>query len=184
MRTMRRMALVVAALVLAMGLGACGGGSDDADGTADTAGSGSGNGDGDGDNDGASETTAAPGAAGAYPSCPLTVEDVAAVTGEPMEQDPGVCQFHPASGKLNPNVLVVKQSGVLARAEAREETGLVTKVDGIGDEAYASGEEVTGTRVAVRDGQQWFEVEVDILSDPATELDWAKELATFIADNN
>lgn len=177
---MRKVMVAVALVVLA----ACGGGGGDGDA------------DGDATRDdvpaaGTSEaddetpaTTSASGPGGAYPSCPLTVEDVAKVTGEPMEVDPGVCQFHPASGKLTPNVLFVKQSSVLSSAEARQETGLVTKVDGIGDEAYASGEEATGTRVAVRDGQQWFEVEVDVLSDAATELEWAKELATFIADNN
>lgn len=172
--------LSVLAFVVALAVGACGG--DDGDGDAVA-------GDNDGgaaatSEDGAAETTAAPGGGGTYPACPITAEQVASVTGEPMEADEGACQFHPASGKLNPNVLFVKQSSILDRADVREENGLVDEVEGIGDEAYASGEETTGTRIAVRDGAQWFEVEVDVLSDAATELAWAKEIAALIAENN
>ena len=182
-----RRPLAGALLVLLLGwsVAACGGGgaddSDDAtDATADDGASAASEAEQDDDD----AETASSASGGAYPSCPLTPETLAPITGEPMEQDGGICQFHPASGKLNPNILFVKQSPVLDDEEVREETGLVTAIDGIGDEAYAAAEEVTGTRVAVRDGRQWFEVTVDILSDPAKELDWAKQIAKLIADAN
>jgi hypothetical protein len=65
-----------------------------------------------------------------------------------------------------------------------EELGYDTTEDGIGDEAYIGPDDATGSHVAVRDGQQRFEVVVDNISDATVELDWAKQLARFIADNN
>jgi hypothetical protein len=129
-------------------------------------------------------STTQKGQSAAYPSCPITAEEVASVTGEPMVVEQGVCQFRPTSGKLEPSVLFVKQSAILADADVRTEDGYVTTVEGIGDEAYATGEGTAESRVAVRDGQQWFEVSVDTLTGSTTEIDWAKKLAKIIADNN
>ena len=124
------------------------------------------------------------GAGSAYPSCPLTPEDVAAVTGTAMDQDENICQFHAADEQLLITILFVKQSSVLDGDDVREELGYDTSEPGIGDEAYSGPDDATGTQIAVKDGRQWFEVTANNVRDPSTELDWAKQLATFIADNN
>ena len=52
----------------------------------------------------------APAAANADNPCPLTVEQVATVTGAPMTRTPGGCTFFPANGRDIPHVFYVLQN--------------------------------------------------------------------------
>src|SRR5262245_48332268 len=63
--------------------------------------------------------------------CPLTVEQVAAVTGEAMTLPPGGCTFFPASGRDVPHVFFVLQNPMVCNTLEPTALGFTEKLEGL-----------------------------------------------------
>ena len=126
--------------------------------------------------------TASPSAASAASAnerCPITVEQVNAVTGVPMELTAGACTFFPTNGRDIPHVFFVLQNPMVCTSIQPSEIGFKEKVDGLAArEAYVR-DQLDGTHVLVcRDNNaRAFDVVVDIKHDKAKNREAAIALA-------
>lgn len=91
----------------------------------------------------------APAAATADNPCPLTVEQVTAVTGVPMTLPPGGCTFFPANGRDVPHVFYVRQNPMVCASIEPGDLGFTEAVAGLpAREAYVR-DQADGTHVLV-----------------------------------
>jgi hypothetical protein len=104
--------------------------------------------------------------AGAAKPCPLTVEQVTAVTGTPMALTPP-CLFFPANGRDIPHVFYVQQIPMVCGGIKPSELGFTEKVDGLAaKEAYVR-DQLDGSHVLVcpNGNGRAFDIVVDIKND-------------------
>lgn len=111
--------------------------------------------------------------------CPLTVAQVAAVTGAPMTQTPGGCTFFPANGRDVPHVFYVLQNTMMCTSIKPEEVGFKETVAGLpARESYVR-DAVDGAHVLVcpNGNARAFDIVVDIRNDKAKNREAAIALA-------
>jgi len=123
----------------------------------------------------AAQAQAAP---NAQTRCPLTVEQVAAVTGAPMTLTPGSCTFFPANGRDVPHVFYVLQSPMVCASIKPGDLGFTEKVAGLAArEAYVR-DQLDGAHVLVcPNGGRAFDIVVDIRNDKSKNREVAIGLA-------
>ncbi|MCC7177775.1 MAG: hypothetical protein IT177_05220 [Acidobacteria bacterium] len=113
-------------------------------------------------------TSAAP-AAGASTDnpCPLTVEQVTAVTGTPMTLPSGGCTFFPANGRDIPHVFYVLQNPMVCTSIKPSELGFTEPVEGLPAPAAYVRDLIDGTHVLVCRGNnaRAFDIVVEIQND-------------------
>ena len=103
--------------------------------------------------------------ASADEACPLTVEQVAAVTGTPMTRPPGGCTFFPANGRDVPHVFFVLQVPMVCNSIQPGDVGFTETVDGLPGRAFVS-DRIDGSHVLVcRNNARAFDIVVDIKND-------------------
>ena len=133
----------------------------------------------------AAAAASAPAASGPAPAakaddrCPLTVEQVAAVTGAPMTLPPGGCTFFPANGRDIPHVFYVLQNPMMCTSIKPGEVGFTETVAGLpAREAYVR-DQIDGTHVLVcpNGGTRAFDIVVDIRNDKPQNREAAIALA-------
>jgi len=127
----------------------------------------------------AAASAPAPVAANADNSCPLTVEQVAAVTGSPMTLTPGGCIFFPANGRDVPHVFYVLQSPMVCGSIKPGEVGFTEAVPGLpAREAYVK-DVLDGAHVLVcpNGNRRAFDIVVDIKNDKPKNREAAIALA-------
>jgi hypothetical protein len=109
--------------------------------------------------------------------CPLTVEQVAAVTGAPMK-DTGSCTFFPANGRDIPHVFHVLQIPMVCNSIKPTELGFKEPVSGLpAREAYVK-DAIDGTHVLVcPNNGRGFDIVVDIKNDKKQNREAAIALA-------
>jgi hypothetical protein len=118
--------------------------------------------------------------------CPLTVEQVAAVTGEPMTLTPGGCTFFPADGRDIPHVFYVQQIPMVCTGIKPSELGFTEPVAGLAArEAYVR-DQIDGTHVLVcpNDNARAFDIVVDIMNDKLKNREVAIALAKQVLAGN
>jgi hypothetical protein len=111
--------------------------------------------------------------------CPLTVEQVAAVTGAPMTLTAGGCTFFPANGRDVPHVFYVPQNPMVCTSIKPDEIGFTETVAGLAArEAYVK-DQIDGAHVLVcpNSNARAFDVVVDIKNDKAKNREAAIALA-------
>jgi hypothetical protein len=117
-------------------------------------------------------------------NCPLTVDQVSQVAGEPMQLGSTVsCRFTAKSGKLEPLVTYVKQQALLIEDDLAAEDGFKERLPGVGDRAYIA-TEADGSAVLARVGANGFEVRIDITNaaaERAAAINLAKLVVTAIS---
>lgn len=114
---------------------------------------------------GAAPAASSPAGGNASDTCPLTVEQVAAVTGAPMTLPPGGCTFFPANGRDVPHVFYVLQNPMVCGSIQPGELGFTETVDGIPGRAFVR-DQIDGTHVLVcRENARAFDIVVDIKND-------------------
>lgn len=121
----------------------------------------------------------APAAANADDPCPLTVDQVAAVTGTPMTLPPGGCTFFPANGRDIPHVFYVRQNPMVCTSIKPADIGFTEPVPGLdAREAYVR-DQIDGTHVLVcpNGTARAFDVVVEIRNDKAQNREAAIGLA-------
>jgi hypothetical protein len=98
-------------------------------------------------------------------SCPLTVEQVAAVTGAPMT-DTGSCTFFPANGRDIPHVFYVRQTGMVCSSIKPSDLGFTEAVPGLSArEAYVR-DQLDGSHVLVcPNNGRAFDIVVELKND-------------------
>lgn len=108
----------------------------------------------------------AAGASRAGNPCPLTVEQVAAVTGTPMTLPPGGCTFFPANGRDIPHVFYVLQIPTVCSSIAPGALGFTEAIDGLPARAAYFSDRADGSHLLVcRDNARAFDIVVDIRND-------------------
>ena len=120
-----------------------------------------------------------PAKANAANACPLTVEQVAAVTGAPMTLTPGGCTFFPANGRDVPHVFYVLQVPMVCNSIKPGDIGFTEKVAGLSArEAYVR-DQGDGAHVLVcpNGTSRAFDIVVDIRNDKAKNREAAIALA-------
>jgi len=112
-------------------------------------------------------------------ACPLTVEQVAAVTGAPMSLTPGGCIFFPANGRDVPHVFYVLQNPMLCTSIKPSEMGFTETVEGLPARAAYVRDQLDGSHVLVcRDNNaRAFDIVVDIRNDKPKNREAAISLA-------
>ncbi len=117
-------------------------------------------------------------AANADNACPLTVDQVAAVTGAPMTLPPGGCTFFPANGRDIPHVFYVLQSPMVCTSIKPSDLGFTETVDGLSAPAAFVRDQIDGSHVLVcRDNARAFDIVVDIKNDKPKNREAAIALA-------
>ena len=111
--------------------------------------------------------------------CPLTVEQVAAVTGAPMTQTPGGCTFFPANGRDIPHVFFVLQNTMVCSAIKPGDLGFTETVAGLPARAAYVRDQVDGSHVLVcpDNNARAFDIVVDIKNDKPKNREAAIALA-------
>ncbi len=111
--------------------------------------------------------------------CPLTVEQVAAVTGAPMTLTPGGCTFFPANGRDTPHVFYVLQSPMVCTTITPSDVGFTEAVEGLPARAAYVRDQIDGSHVLVcRDNNaRAFDIVVDIRNDKPRNREAAIALA-------
>jgi hypothetical protein len=105
-------------------------------------------------------------AANADNPCPLTIEQVTAVTGAPMTRPPGGCTFFPANGRDIPHVFYVLQTPMVCTSIKPGDVGFTEAVEGLPAKAAYVRDQIDGSHVLVcRDNARAFDVVVDIKRD-------------------
>ena len=136
-----------------------------------------------GENNEAAKTAPAPAstpaqAAKADNPCPLTVEQVAAVTGAPMTLTPGGCTFFPANGRDIPHVFYVLHSPMVCDSIKPGDLGFTETVDGLNASGAYVRDQIDGTHVLVcRKNARAFDIVVDIRNDKPKNREAAIALA-------
>src|SRR5262245_49379015 len=106
-------------------------------------------------------------AASADNPCPLTVEQVAAVTGAPMTLT-GACTFFPANGSDRPHVFYVLQIPMLCGSIAPSEIGFTETLEGLPAKAAYVRDQADGSHVLVcRNNARPFDMVAEIKNDKA-----------------
>lgn len=113
---------------------------------------------------GPARSTQAPAAANADNPCPLTIEQVAALTGTPMTLPPGGCTFFPANGRDVPHVFYVAQNPMVCGRIAPSDMGFTEALEGLAAQAAYVRDQVDGSHVLVcrHNNARAFDVVVDI----------------------
>ena len=121
----------------------------------------------------------APAAATADNRCPLTVEQVAAVTGAPMTLTPGSCTFFPANGRDTPHVFYVLQNPMVCTSIKPSELGFTETVEGLPARVAYARDQLDGSHVLVcRDNNaRAFDIVVEISNDKPKNREAAIALA-------
>lgn len=121
----------------------------------------------------------APAAPNADNRCPLTVEQVAAVTGAPMTQTPGGCTFFPANGRDIPHVFFVLQNTMVCSSIKPGDLGFTETVAGLPARAAYVRDQVDGAHVLVcpDNNARAFDIVVDIKNDKPKNREAAIALA-------
>ena len=116
----------------------------------------------------ASRSTASPAPAGNPDNrCPLTVEQVAVFTGQPMMFQ-GACTFFAANGRDIPHVFYVLQVPMLCNSIKPNEMGFVEPVDGLSARSAYIRDQIDGSHVLVcPNNGRAFDVVVDMGNDKA-----------------
>jgi hypothetical protein len=111
--------------------------------------------------------------------CPLTVEQVAAVTGAPMTLTPGGCTFFPANGRDIPHVFYVLQNPMVCTSIKPSDLGFTETVEGLPAPAAYVRDQIDGSHVLVcRDNNaRAFDIVVDIKNDKPNNREAAIALA-------
>ena len=139
-----------------------------------------------GDEDRAAEPAAPPGAVSAQAPapmnadnpCPLTLEQVTAVTGVPMTLPPGGCTFFPANGRDVPHVFYVRQNPMVCNSIKPADVGFTEPVEWLSAQAAFVRDQVDGAHVLVcRTNARAFDIVVDIKNDKAQNRQAAIALA-------
>jgi hypothetical protein len=99
-------------------------------------------------------------------ACPLTVEQVAAVTGAPMTLTPGGCTFFPANGRDVPHVFYVLQVPMVCNSIQPADLGFTEPVAELPGRAFVR-DQIDGSHVLVcgESNARAFDVVVDIRND-------------------
>jgi len=99
--------------------------------------------------------------------CPLTVEQIAAVTGATMTLTPGACTFFPANGRDIPHVFYVLQNPMVCTSINPTELGFTETLDGLPAKAAYVRDQIDGSHVLVcRHGNaRAFDIVVEIRND-------------------
>ena len=121
----------------------------------------------------------APVAATADNPCPLTLEQVTAVTGAPMTLPPGGCTFFPANGRDIPHVFYILQNPMVCSTIKPGDMGFTETVEGLPARAAYVRDQIDGSHVLVcRDNNaRAFDIVVDISNDKAKNREAAVALA-------
>ena len=101
--------------------------------------------------------------------CPLTIDQVASVTGAPMALPPGGCTFFPANGRDVPHVFYVLQNPMVCSRIAPSALGFTETVEGLPAQAAYVRDQVDGSHVLVcrNNNARAFDIVVDIKNDKA-----------------
>jgi hypothetical protein len=118
-------------------------------------------------------------AASADNRCPLTVEQVAAVTGVPMTQTPGGCTFFPANGRDIPHVFFVLQNPMVCNSIKPSDVGFTETVEALPARAAYVRDQIDGSHVLVcrNNNGRAFDIVVDIKNDKPKNREAAIALA-------
>ena len=118
-------------------------------------------------------------AANADNPCPLTVEQVAAVTGAPMTLTPGGCTFFPANGRDIPHVFFVLQNPMVCTSIKPSDLGFTETVAGLPARAAYVRDQIDGSHVLVcpDNNARAFDIVVDIRNDKPKNREAAIALA-------
>ena len=118
-------------------------------------------------------------AANADKPCPLTVEQVTAVTGAPMTLPPGGCTFFPANGRDTPHVFYVLQNPMVCTSIKPSDLGFTETVEGLPAPAAYVRDQIDGSHVLVcRDNNaRAFDIVVEIRNDKTKNREAAIALA-------
>ena len=125
----------------------------------------------------------APAAAKADNPCPLTVEQVAAVTGAPMTLTAGGCTFFPANGRDIPHVFYVLQAPMVCTSIQPSELGFTERVDGLPGRAFVK-DAIDGSHVLVcrDDNARAFDIVVEIKNNKPQNREAAIALAKQVLE--
>ena len=135
-----------------------------------------------GENKTEAQAASAPAASAPIPAntdnaCPLTVEQVAAVTGAPMSLTPGGCIFFPANGRDTPHVFYVLQNPMVCASIKPSELGFTEPVAVPAGAAYVR-DQLDGAHVLVcPENARAFDIVVDIRNDKPRNREAAISLA-------
>ena len=140
--------------IVSASVAACGGGENQAERPASQA------------SDAPTQAPAAAAAAADNP-CPLTIDQVTAVTGVPMALPPGGCTFFPANGRDVPHVFYVLQNPMVCGRIAPSEVGFTETVEGLPAQVAYVSDQADGSHVLVcpNNGARAFDIVVDIKND-------------------
>ena len=109
--------------------------------------------------------------------CPLTVEQAATITGQPMMSQ-GACTFFPASGRDIPHVFYVLQVPMVCNGIAPSELGFTESVPGLSAKSAYIKNGVDGAHLLVCPSNgRAFDVVVEIKNDKAQNREAAIRLA-------
>ena len=99
-------------------------------------------------------------------SCPLTVEQVAAITGAPMTLTGG-CTFFPANGRDIPHVFYVLQNPMVCASIKPSDMGFTETVPTLPARAASVRDQIDGSHVLVcpNGNARAFDIVVDIRND-------------------
>ena len=165
--TMSRLLSVMCTAVTSMSIAACSGGENKAEPAAAPPAS------------APAASAPAPAPANADNRCPLTVEQVAAVTGTPMTLTPGACTFFPASGRDIPHVFFVLQNPMVCASIKPGDMGFTETIAGLPARAAYVRDAIDGTHVLVcrNDNARAFDIVVEIKNDKPRNREAAIALA-------
>lgn len=121
---------------------------------------------------------AAPATAKADNPCPLTVEQVAAITGVPMTMT-GACTFFPANGRDIPHIFYVRQNPMVCNTIKPGDIGFTETVAGLPAKAAYVRDQLDGSHVLVcpNDNARAFDIVVEIRNDKPKNREAAIALA-------
>ena len=121
----------------------------------------------------------APATANADNPCPLTVEQVAAITGAPMTLPRGGCTFFPANGRDIPHVFYVLQNPMVCTSIKPSDIGFTETVAGLPARAAYVRDQIDGSHVLVcpNGNARAFDIVVEIRNDKPKNREAAIALA-------
>jgi hypothetical protein len=110
--------------------------------------------------------------------CPLTVEQVAAITGAPMTLTGG-CTFFPTSGRDIPHVFYVRQSPMVCTSIKPSDMGFTETVTALPARAAYVSDKIDGSHVLVcpNGNARAFDIVVEITNDKPRNREAAMALA-------
>jgi hypothetical protein len=117
-------------------------------------------------------------AATADDPCPLTLEQVAAITGTPMVL-PGACTFFPANGRDIPHVFYVLQNPMVCTSIQPVDLGFTETIEGLAARAAYAADRIDGAHVLVcpNGNARAFDIVVEIRNEKPKNREAAIALA-------